>query len=134
MADQKSGDSAVQALRHINQAWVSGNFDELGALVDPAIVCATPGFGERIRGREAYVEGHREFVQSATIHDFTEGNFEADVVRNTAVVTYRYEIDYERSGKRYESTGRDLYVLRLSKGRWLAIWRTMLEIEEREAG
>lgn len=132
MTDQANDDAAMQALRKINEAWISGDFDGLGDLVDPEIVCALPGFGERIRGRKAYVDGHRDFTQSATVHDFSEDEIAVDRVKDTAVVTYRYEVDYDRGGKRYVSTGRDLYVFRFSDGRWLAIWRTMLDIEERE--
>lgn len=39
-------------------------------------------------------------------------------------------MSYERSGKRYISTGRDLYVFRCLEHRWLAVWRTILDVDE----
>jgi hypothetical protein len=45
-----------------------------------------------------------------------------DVAGDTAVTTFRYEMVYERSGERYQATGRD--------GPWIAVWRAMLEMKE----
>lgn len=50
-----------------------------------------------------------------------------DVACDTAVVTFRYEMVYERSGKRYHSTGRDLWVFQNQGNAWIAVWRTMLD-------
>jgi hypothetical protein len=40
---------------------------------------------------------------------------------------------YERSGERYRSIGRDLWVFQNEGGAWIAVWRTMLEMEENSA-
>jgi len=37
---------------------------------------------------------------------------------------------YERDGRRYRSRGRDFWVLQEEDGQWLAIWRTMLDMDE----
>lgn len=121
----------AQVLKQLNQAWIEGRFDRLTELVHPDVVLVTPGFEERIHGREAYVSGHRDFAENATVHDFSESAADVDVIGDVAVVNYRYEMDYDRSGQRYASTGRDLYVLHNTGGRWLVVWRTILDVDER---
>lgn len=129
--DANSHKQIQQVLSELNRAWISGQFDRLTRFLHPDVIIATPGFGERVQGSDAYVAGHREFVESATIHDFSEAVAEVDTVGDVAVVNYRYELDYERSGKRYTSTGRDLYVLRNTQDRWVVVWRTILDVDER---
>jgi ketosteroid isomerase-like protein len=130
MADQAKRDAVAAALRRLNRAWVEGRFDELGPMVHEQIVVALPGFGERKRGREGFVAGHREFGRIAKIHDFTEHDAQIDVISDTAVATYRYELIYEREDRRYRSLGRALWVLRLHGAAWLAVWTTILDVYE----
>jgi hypothetical protein len=40
---------------------------------------------------------------------------------------------YERSGGRFRSTGRDLWGFQNQGSEWIAVWRTMLDIEENAA-
>jgi hypothetical protein len=39
---------------------------------------------------------------------------------------------YERAGRRYRSSGRDLWVFQKQGETWIAVWRTMLDIKESE--
>jgi hypothetical protein len=50
-----------------------------------------------------------------------------------AVAIFQYEMVYERSGERYRSTGRDLWVFQGEGDAWIAVWRTMLEMQEEDA-
>lgn len=129
--DANSHNQIERVLKELNQAWIGGRFERFRRFLHPDVILATPGFGERVHGIDAYISGHRKFVESATIHDFSETASEVDLIEDIAVVNYRYELDYERSGKRYVSTGRDLYVLRNTGDGWLVVWRTMLDVDER---
>jgi hypothetical protein len=40
---------------------------------------------------------------------------------------------YERSGERYRATGRDLWVFGAQGNAWIAVWRTMLDMDEKPA-
>jgi hypothetical protein len=66
------------------------------------------------------------------VQEFRQFDHEADVVGTTAVVSFRYEMDYERAGKRYRATGRDLWVFHNRQEAWTAVWRTMLDVAEAE--
>lgn len=102
-------------------------------MVHPEIVMVFPGFMGRIEGQEEFLAGFRDFCQNARIHEFRDHDYQIDVAGDTAVVTFRYEMVYERSGERYHAIGRDLWVFENEGNTWLAVWRTMLDVEEKAA-
>lgn len=120
-------------MRRINRLWLDGDVEALAPMVDPEIVMVFPGFSGRIQGREEFLAGFRDFCQHAKIHHFHDYDHQFDVAGGTAVVTFRYEMVYERSDERYRSTGRDLWVFEDQRGGWIAVWRTMLDVEEKAA-
>jgi ketosteroid isomerase-like protein len=124
---------ALKTLREINQIWSSGRVDDLSPLLHPEIVMAFPGGSGRSEGREQFLAGFRDFCENANIREFTEIDPQADVIGDTAVITFRYEMLYERFGERYRAKGRDLWVFQQQDSRWIAIWRTMLEADEESA-
>jgi hypothetical protein len=134
VVDKARFDDVAAAMRRINQAWLRGQVEDLAPMIHPDIVMAIPGFGGRAQGRDAFVAGFRDFRQNATIFEFDEHDQQIDVVGDTAVVTFRYAMEYEHSGQRYRATGRDFWVFQQHAGEWLAVWRTMLDLEESEGG
>jgi len=131
---QESEYEAVEAtMRRINRFWLDGDVEALGPIVHPEIVMVLPGFTGRMQGREEFLAGFRDFCQNAQIHQFQDHDYEIDVAGDTAVVTFRYEMVYERAGERYRATGRDLWVFQKQDNGWIAIWRAMLDVEEKAA-
>jgi hypothetical protein len=133
MSNEFKLESAASTVRQINSAWLEGRIDDLAGMVHPQITMVFPGFAGRIQGREQFIEGFRDFSQNARILEFNEYDLNADVAGNTAVVSFRYEMVYERSENRYRSTGRDLWVLQNHNEKWIGVWRTMLDMEEQPA-
>jgi hypothetical protein len=128
--DESKRESAAAAMCQINQTWLHGRVEELAPMVHPEIVMVLPDFAGKVQGREHFLAGFRDFCQSATIQEFREHDQQADVAADTAVITFRYEMVYERSGERYRVTGRDLWVFQQQNGAWIAVWRAMLEMKE----
>jgi len=133
MVDESNREAAGAAMSRINQAWLSGRVQDIAPMVHPEIVMVLPGFGGRGQGREDVLAGFRDFCQNARIQEFREHDRQVDVAGDTAVVTFRFEMVYERSGQRYRSTGRDLWVFQKQAGSWIAVWRTMLDVAESAA-
>ena len=113
MVDESKGADVAKAMRQINQAWVNGQIQDLAPMVHPEIVMVFPGFAGRVQGRETLLAGFADFCQNATIHEFREYGHQVDVVGDTAVVIFEYGHGLYRSGARYRSTGRDLWVFQL---------------------
>jgi len=133
MSDESKREAAAAAMRQINQAWIEGRVDELAPLVHAEMVMAFPDFSGRIQGREPFLAGFRDFCQNAKVEEYREHDHHIDVAGATAVVTFRYQMIYQRSGERWRSTGRDLWVFQQQDGAWIAVWRTMLGMEETTA-
>lgn len=126
-------EAAILTLKEINRLWVDGKVEDLAPTLDPNIVMVFPGFTGRIQGREQFLDGFREFCESAKLLEFHDQDYESDVVADTAVVTFRYDMIYERSGERYRANGRDLWVFRMQDSDWIAVWRAMLDMQEQPA-
>jgi ketosteroid isomerase-like protein len=133
MADNAPNEHVSAVMRQINQAWIAGRVDDLAPFLHPKIVMVVPGFSGRIQGRESFLAGFRDFSQNSRILEFNEIDQQVDVVGETAVVSFRYEMVYEQNAKSSRAVGRDVWVFEKQESAWLAVWRTMLETEERPA-
>lgn len=133
MGEESKRDLAAATMRRINQLWLDGQVEDLAPMLHPEIVMVFPGFAGRVQGREDFLAGFRDFCQNARIHEFREHDHQVDVAGEMAAVTFRYEMVYERSGGRFRSTGRDLWVFQSQGSAWIAVWRTMLAMEENAA-
>jgi hypothetical protein len=133
-SEQTSARRAVaEAMRQINQAWLDGRPDDLAHLIHPSMVMVYPGFTGRGEGRDTIVAGFVDFCSNARVHSYREDDAQIDVVGDTAVMSYTFEMLYERSGDKYLATGRDLWVFSQHDGQWLGAWRTMLDVVEKPA-
>ena len=132
MVDEPSG-GVADAMRSINQAWLEGRVDDMASVVHPEIVMVFPGFAGEMRGRDGFLAGFRDFVANAKVHEYRDHDHHIDVVGDTAVMTFAYEMLYERAGQRYSATGRDLWIFRNQGSGWIAVWRTMLDVAETPA-
>jgi hypothetical protein len=132
MADE-SRQSVAEAMRRINRAWLEGRVEDLEPAAHPDIVVVLPGFAGRVQGRDQFLAGFRDFREGTTIHGFEEADQQFDVIGDAAVVSFRYELVYERAGERYRATGRDVWVFREQGGEWIAVWRAMLDMSEAPA-
>jgi Domain of unknown function (DUF4440) len=133
MQSQDMRDVVSAAMQRINRTWLDGRSEDLVPLLHPDMTLVFPGFAGRAEGREAIVAGFADFCANATVHEYHEANHYADVIGDTAVVSFTYEMLYERSGKRSRATGRDLWVFARQGGEWIAVWRTMLDLAEQPA-
>ena len=130
MTEQSQRESAELAMRQINAAWLRGKVDDLAPLLHGDIVMVLPGWTGRVEGKQEFLAGFRDFLQSSKIHEFDEQDFRADVFGSAAVITFRYQMLYERDSVRFRATGRDLWVFQNQGTGWIAVWRTMLDLEE----
>jgi uncharacterized protein (TIGR02246 family) len=130
MTDEDVREAVATAMREMNRAWLEGNAQDMERLVHPDVVMILPGFAGRVAGREALVNGFRDFSENAAVLQFREDDSQVDVIGGTAVVSFAYEMTYELSGGRYRATGRDMWVFENRDRSWLAVWRTMLDVDE----
>jgi uncharacterized protein (TIGR02246 family) len=133
MQSQAMREAVSAAMQRINRTWLDGRPADLVPLLHPDMTLVFPGFAGRAEGREAIVASFADFCGNATVHEYREANHQADVIGDTAVVSFTYDMVYETSGKRNRATGRDLWVFQRQAGEWIAVWRTMLYLAEQPA-
>jgi len=115
-------------LKDIVAAGMEGATDRLQGHLHDDVTMVLPGFGGRIEGRASMVGSFVEFSENAGVDAHGESDEQIDIIGDVAVGSYRFEVTYSRDGGSWRSGGRDLWIFRKVDGRWLAVWRTMLEL------
>jgi hypothetical protein len=123
---------AWEVVRQIFLAWREGRPADMRPLLHDDMVMVFPGNAERAEGAEAVLEGFIAFCAQAIAERVEARDRQLDVVGQTAVASYAYAMTYARGSRRFRAMGRDQWVLQKQRGSWLAVWRTMLELEEQE--
>jgi ketosteroid isomerase-like protein len=116
---------AVEVVEAINSAWRTGRTDDLATYFAPDMVIVGPGYQPLVRGVEACVASYRDFLRASVVHHYHQSEVSVHEVGEVAVVTYRWEMDYEQGGQRSREAGTDLFVLRREGERWQAVWRAV---------
>jgi ketosteroid isomerase-like protein len=113
----------------ISTAWQSRRFEDLAGYFDDEMVIVAPGFQGRVEGRKACIESYREFMERVSIQRYEEAVPVIDVWKDTAVATYRWEMDWTSGGVPNRDAGRDILVLyRAESGgtaEWRVVWRAI---------
>ncbi len=115
-------------LASINAAWLEGHPSTMVEYLHPGITMALPGFKQSIAGREILVNSFEEFCANAKVLEYEESDEHIDVVEGCAIATFQFKMTYERATYREVSKGRDMWVFENQSGRWIAVWRAMLEL------
>ena len=119
-----------EVLSAINQAWRSNTPLGMSQYLHPDIVMKYPGFSGEVAGRDALLASFVEFCTNARVLEYQESNEQINVIVDCAVVSFQFEMLYEREKYQEQSKGRDLWVFQYITGKWVAVWRTMMDLEE----
>jgi hypothetical protein len=119
-----------QGMAAINKAWRSGHVRDMTRYIHPDFVMKLPKFSGEVVGRDALLAGFEEFCTNARVIEYSESDYQIDTAGDCAVVSFRFNMLYERTKYRERSTGRDLWVFLRESGHWLAVWRTMTDVSE----
>jgi hypothetical protein len=126
----KSASGVHEALATINRTWRELRPRDMQPCLHPEITMVLPGFSGVIAGRGALIEGFVDFCTNARVIEYTERDEQIQVVGTLAFVSYHFEMVYERGTYRARSSGRDLWAFEKTDGKWIAIWRTMVDLQE----
>ena len=119
-----------EVLSAINQAWRDNTPLGMSQYLHPGIVMKYPGFSGEVIGRDALLASFVEFCTNARVLEYQESNEQINVIGNCAVASFQFEMLYERTQYQERSKGRDLWVFQCISDKWVAVWRTMMELEE----
>jgi len=130
MSENSARESVIATMIAINRTWLENRPEALSSFFHPDVIMVFPGFEGRAQGRDALIAGFVDFCTNAKVHEYREDDMCVDLIGTNAVLSFRYEMVYERSGEAYRAFGRDLWVFANHEGSWLAVWRTMFDVSE----
>ncbi len=114
----------------INRAWRENQPAKMHDHLHPDITMVFPGFNGSIVGRDVLLASFIEFCSNARVLEYQESDEQIQVVDQVAFVSFRFNMLYERASYRERSIGRDLWAFARINDKWLAIWRTMVDLKE----
>jgi hypothetical protein len=133
-----SGESTAgvrETMAAINRAWRENRPSDMRPFLHPDVTAVLPGFSGTVAGRESLLASFDEFCSNARVLEYEERDEGIHVVGNVAVVHYRFQMLHERAAHRERSTGRDVWVFERAGAKWIAVWRTMVELHsDRDPG
>ncbi len=95
MNTDEKRDAALKALLNVNRMWLAGRVEALEELVHPDVVMMLPDFAGRVSGREDFLARFRDFCANARIDTFHDHGYATDLIGDTAVITFQYEMTVE---------------------------------------
>lgn len=119
-----------RVLAAITDAWRKNTPAAMRPFLHADVTMVMPQFSGAISGRETLIQSFVEFCTNAKVLEYSESQEQIQVIGRTAIATFRFNMLYERPGYRERSLGRDLWVLERDDDEWVAVWRTMMELEE----
>jgi hypothetical protein len=126
---------AVQeTVKQINTLWLSGRLTRLREFVDDNVVMITPLFAERYNGAQALVDSLQAFVRNAQVQHFADTSHTVDVWGDSAMATFRFDMQYVFDGVAYEDSGHEAWMFARRDGRWRLTWRHQVPLLHRVVG
>jgi len=129
----KSGTPEVEirsAMAAINHAWRENKPKEMMRYLHPKVTTVLPGFTGTILGSEAMLAGFDEWCKNARVLEYEESDEQIQIIGDVGFVSFRFDMVYERKSYREKSTGRDIWAFEHWDGKWVAVWRTMIDLKE----
>jgi ketosteroid isomerase-like protein len=102
----------------LNRCWTEGAPEELRNYFHETMVAVTPGDTKPLHGRDACMAAWSKYAGTTRIISWKTSMPSIQVYDQTAVVTYLYDMECERDGRRFRPSGRDMMVLVKQGGRW----------------
>ncbi len=88
-------------IQKLNKEWLNNKTDELAYYFHKDMVITGPDMKELSHNRAECIQSYKDFMSQAEVHDYKESDPAVNLVAYTAVVSYKFDIDYTMNGKNY---------------------------------
>ena len=110
----------------MDRCWMEGRLPELAEFLAEDVVFVAPGGTARSEGLSPAVESYRQFLSSARVSRFQTSDHAVTVRGDTAVLEYRWQMDWTAAGADHAESGREVLVLARRDEGWRVVWRTQI--------
>ncbi len=122
----------LNLIKSINRAWLGGRIEDLRKYFHNNIIMISPDFNNRMTGSEEIIKSYKDFYSNSKTYSFDESDFHVELFDKTATADYLYHIVYEINNKKYDGTGREIWTFSNTNNYWLAVWRFMTNVVDKE--
>lgn len=112
----------------INKSWLNNDLKQLNNFFHDEMVIADSNFNKLAQNKKECIASYESFIKQAKILRYDEQEMKINIIGNTAIVNYTFDITWEVDQNISSEKGRDVFVFEFSNSKWLAVWRTLLPI------
>jgi len=110
----------------MDRCWMEGRFPDLKDFLAEDVVFVAPGGEPRGEGLALAIESYRQFMSHAQVKRFETSNHIVTLRGDTAIVEYRWQMEWTAGGTDHSEQGRDVLVLAHPDEDWRVVWRTQI--------
>ena len=110
----------------MDRCWMEGRFPDLEGFLAKDVVFVAPGGTPRSEGLSPAIESYRQFMSHAKVSRFETADHVTTLRGDTAVIEYRWEMEWTAGGVDQHEVGREVLVLSRGDGGWRVVWRTQV--------
>ena len=112
----------------INISWLNNDLKRLNEFFHEKMIIADSNFNKLAKNKKECIASYESFIKQAKILNYKENELSINIIGNTAIVNYVFDITWEVNKNISSEKGRDVFVFEYSNNKWLAVWRTLLPI------
>ena len=112
----------------INKSWLENKLNDLGNYFHEDMIITDSNFNKLANNKKECIASYESFIKQAEILSYAEHDINIEIIENTAIVNYIFDISWEVNNNISSEKGRDVFVFELKDGKWLAVCRTLLPI------
>ena len=110
----------------MDRCWMEGRLPELAEFLAEDVVFVAPDGASRSEGLAPAIESYRQFMSHAQVNRFQTSDRIVTVRGDTAVIEYRWQMDWTAAGADHAENGREVLVLARRGEGWRVVWRTQI--------
>ena len=116
----------VSFIERLDRCWMELRFSDLEAFLAHDVVFVAPGGEPRSEGIASAIEGYRQFMSHAQVNRFATSDHVVTLRGDTAIVEYRWLMDWIAAEAAHTEAGREVVVLSRRDREWRVVWRTQI--------
>jgi ketosteroid isomerase-like protein len=110
----------------MDRCWMEVRLPELAEYLAEEVVFVAPGGTPRSEGLAPAVDSYRQFLSHARVNRFQTSDHTVTLRGDTAVLEYRWQMDWTAAGADHAESGREVLVLARREEGWRVVWRTQI--------
>ena len=122
----KTKNDIESIVREINRSWTQYQLDKLEKYFHSDMIIQGPAFQDSIKGSRNCVKHYEDFAANTKIKNYKDSEYIVNVWDKTAVVSYKFDIEFESDGEIRKESGHELYTFLREDNAWKAVWNTIV--------